>query len=98
MTITEFLGWLFNSGGAIVTVSWIFERLPWYQAQDPTKKQYLFFGACVLVSVLGYLGLTYIPADIVNQIAPYFAIIYSTFAALFVGNQFHKSDKKTGDQ
>lgn len=95
MTFTEFLAWLVNSGGAITVVSFLFERWNWYQAQSPSTKQSLFFGACVLVSVLGFLGLTYIPKEIIDQIAPYFGILYSTFLAIFVGTKFHQEDKKT---
>jgi uncharacterized membrane protein YfcA len=95
MTFAEFLAWLVNSGGAIVVVSFIFERWNWYQAQPPDIKQYLFFGACVVVSVFGFLGLTYIPPEVIQQIAPYFGILYSTFLAIFVGTKFHQEDKKT---
>ena len=95
MTLAEFLAWLVNSGGAIAVVSFLFERWAWYQAQTSDNKRYMFFGACVIVSVLGYLGLTYIPPEIIQQIAPYFGILYSTFLAIFVGTKFHQEDKKT---
>jgi hypothetical protein len=94
MTFKEFMEWLVNSGGAIVVVSWIFERLPWFQGLTATAKEYVFFGACAVVAVLGYVGLTYIPPEVIQTIAPYFGILYMTFSAVFLGNLFHKADKK----
>jgi drug/metabolite transporter (DMT)-like permease len=93
MTLNEFLMWIANSGGGIMVVSWLFEFWPWYQAQAPDRKKSLFFLASVLLTVAGYLALTYISADVIAMIAPYFAIVYSIFGSIFLGEGFHKFTK-----
>lgn len=94
MDLTQFLAWLANSGGAAIAISWIAERLPWYQSLTSYQKEYSFVLATIAVAILGYLGLTYIPPQALKDIAPIFGVVYSTFAALFVGKGFHQVDKK----
>ena len=98
MTIDQLLAWLVNSGGSIVVVSWLAERFPWYQAQEAGKKETYFFLACLGVSMISYLALTYLPPSFITAISPYFTILYGTFGALFLGNTFHKTDKKEEPQ
>lgn len=95
MDVTQALQWIVNSGGGIAIVSWIAERLPWFQSQTSQAKEYIFLGASVFISIVAYLVLTYVPAEILNQISPIFTILYGTFATLYLGKAAHLLDKKT---
>ena len=95
MDVTQALQWIVNSGGGIAIVSWIAERLPWFQEQTSQKKEYIFLGASIVISLIAYTVLTYVPANILDAIAPYFTILYGTFATLYLGKAAHLLDKKT---
>lgn len=97
MTLTDFLVWLSVGGGGALASSWIWERVPWFQALEATAKQLVFFVSCVLLSVLALVIQTYVPQELLNQLAPYFAIIASSFGTVFVGTSFHKSSKSTSE-
>ena len=93
MTIDAFLSWFLTSGGSIITASWILERVAWFKLQSPDVKEYLFFGLSAVLSVLAYVVVTFVPAEILAQIAPYFVIISGTFVTVIVGKRFHETDK-----
>jgi hypothetical protein len=94
MTLPAFLMWVLNSGGSISIVSWILERVKFYQSLASDVKQYVFYGASVVVAILAYLILTFIPAHLLTVIAPVFSILYGTFITVFLGQMFHRVDKK----
>jgi hypothetical protein len=94
MTLTNFLIWLVG-GGSIIGISWLFERLTWYQSLVANVKQWIFFGACAVVSLAAYAVQTYVPVVSLQALAPWFQIVAGLFVALFLGNQFHSNDKKT---
>jgi hypothetical protein len=93
MDLNQFLSWLSNSGGSIIVVSWILEQFDWWQVQTAKAKKFMFFGFCLLVSVLAYVGLNYIPADILKFMEPYFLMAYAVFGTVFIGESFHKINK-----
>ena len=95
MNINQALLWILNSGGAAIILSFILERIPKYTDLEAETKRWIFFGGSFVISVLAYLVLTYVSVDVLNQIAPYFALLYSTFLANFGGTLFHSYDKNT---
>lgn len=94
LTLTSFLLWLASGGGATVVASFILERLAWYQAKSSTEKQWWFFGSASSLSVAAYCFITYMPAEILSAIAPFFALVASIFASVFLGTLFHQYDKQ----
>jgi len=94
MTLNEFLLWIANSGGSAMVVSWILELIPWYQKQEANIKKYIYAGLTAVVAILGYLGVTYLPAQLIADVTPYFAIVYGIFTSIFLGTGFHKTTKK----
>jgi hypothetical protein len=93
MTLIEALNWLLNSGGGAVVASFILELIPWYQAQTPAAKKYIFFGVSAVVTVGAYLVLTFVPKEILDAIAPYFALLYGVAASALFGTAYHKATK-----
>ena len=94
MTLNQFLVWLFG-GGAIIVVSWVLEQVPWYQGLQPQVKQFTFFGFSLVVALGAYAVQTYVPADTLTLLAPWFAIASATFIAIYLGSTFHTATKLT---
>jgi hypothetical protein len=93
MTLHDFLLWLANSGGGAVVVSWVLEQLSWYQGLVAKTKQLVFFGLTLLVTIVGFVVITYVPQSTLDVIAPYFGLVYATFVSVFLGTAFHNTTK-----
>ena len=93
MDLSGFLTWIVASGGNVVIASWALERIAWYQAKTAQMKQWIFFGVSALLAVSSYSVVTFVPAGDLAIVAPFFLIVYGTFANVFLGNAFHKTDK-----
>ena len=89
MTIPQFFTWLLNSGGSTIVVSWILDQIPSFNNLTSNAKLYIYYGLTVLVSVLAYLGLTYVPVNIISQIQAYFLIVYGLFVTVILGKGYH---------
>lgn len=94
MELIEFLTWIGSSGGNAIIASWIFERIPQFQALESSAKQWIYFAAVLVLSLASYVVLTYVPKPVLDGLAPVFGMLYSTFVAVFAGTAFHKVDKK----
>lgn len=92
MSLHDFLIWLASSSGAGVGASFILARIAWYVALPAEKKQWWFFGVCSVLSIGSYSVITYVPPEILSQIAPFFALLASAFAATFIGQAFNRLD------
>jgi hypothetical protein len=83
------------AGGGIVVASWVLERMSFFQALEAEQKQWVIFGVASVLSLTGYAVQTYVPAEVIAQIAPWFLGVSSIFSTLFLGQAFHKVDKIT---
>ena len=93
MTLSDFLFWLAGGGGAIIVCSFVFERLEFFQKLGSEQKRMVMFGACIAISLGAFAVQQFVAPNILAAIAPYFAILVSTFTSLFVSQKFHESDK-----
>lgn len=93
MELKEFLVWI-TGGGAIVMVSWAFERWNLFQGLTSEKKEAVMFLSALSLSFASFAVATFVPAEILNQLAPWFLIASATFSTIFLGKMFHKIDKK----
>jgi uncharacterized membrane protein YfcA len=91
MDIFQFLTWLAGGVGSSIAVSWFFSKWSWYNKQSANFKKYSFAVACALVSLAGYAVLTFVPAETLSLLQPYFAIIAVAFGGLFAGNSFYQT-------
>ncbi len=94
MSLNDFLLYLASAGGASAVASFILERFPWFQNLASDTKRWVFLGVCVFLGIGSYLVMTYVPPVILEQIAPYFAIVAAMFSAIFFGEAFHRFDKR----
>lgn len=94
MDLFQWLAWIFQSGGSILIASWVLERIPAYVSIPiPDKKKFIFWGLSFFLSAIAFAGVTYIPREILEAIAPYFGFAYGTFASIFAGEILHFLDK-----
>lgn len=93
MDIGEFFKWILSSGGSIITASWILERFTFFQKLTSNQKEWTFFGLSASISVLAYMGVTYIPPEYITAATPYFLMISGTFLTVIVSKKFHQIDK-----
>lgn len=93
MTIDQFLTWVLNSGGSVAICSWIAEQIPQFQGLESNLKKWIFFFGSILISVTSYCVLTYVPAEILKVIEPFFMIVYVAFITNFAGESFHRITK-----
>lgn len=93
--LTQFLTWLITSAGASAVASFLLERLAAFQAQPATRKPWIVYGASVVIALAAYAVQTYVPADVLAQLQPVFAIL-AGLTIPFVASQFaHSNDPVT---
>ena len=93
MELNNFLVRLMG-GGAVIAVSWIFEQFAWFQQISPNLKQWLMFVLSALVGVGALYVTTSVPKEVLDAIAPYFAIIASVFGMIFLNQIAHTLNPK----
>ncbi len=93
MTTSEFLGWLMNSGGIAIVVSWIAERLPFYQAWPPDAKKISYIIACVALGLALYAAQTYVTPATWAAIDPWFKVAAGLVLMTSAGTGYHKLAK-----
>lgn len=92
MTLQGFLLWLSSAGGASIVASWLLERMEWFNKMVGETKKWVYFASSTSLSVGAYCALTYISEDVLEKIAPFFALIAGSFVVVFLGQAFHKLD------
>ena len=93
ITIFQVLTWL-GGAGCVIAASWILERIPKYNALAPNVKMWIFFGVASVLGIGAYSIATYVPAQVLEQLAPFFGIVAAVFSYIFLGATFHKADKQ----
>jgi hypothetical protein len=92
MSLNEFLVWLAGIG-SVLAISWLFEYFKLFQNLEPQKKQLVFFVVCSIVAVGAQYVNANLSAKVIEQIAPYFKVIFAVFGYLFLGDKFHETTK-----
>ena len=93
--LIDFLTWIVYGGGGAIAVSWILEKMPWYQEKPSGIKQNIYFGIVSAFTLIIYAILNYVPAEVLAMIAPWFGIIAVTFVNVYIGTGFHRASKTT---
>jgi FtsH-binding integral membrane protein len=92
MLLKDFL--TFVAGvGVVAAVSWVWEYFGWGADMEPKKKQMLLFLVCAVVALGAYCVTVFVPQSVLEQVAPFFAVIASVFSYLFLGSGFHAVTK-----
>jgi len=92
LDIMAILQWLVGGGGSILAVSWLLERMKWFQALSSDAKDYWVFGLSAVVACTALAIIKYAPPAFIALIAPFFLAVASTFVAVFLAKTFHRTD------
>lgn len=90
LNLNEFLLWLASVTGSGAVASFILERLAFFQSLSVEGKKWVSFGTMAGLGVSAFLILTYVSAETLSLVAPYFAIVASAFVSVFSGEFFHR--------
>ena len=91
--LVEFLTWIVYGGGGAIAVSWILEKLSWYQEKPAETKRNIYFGIVTAFTLIIYVILNFVPTTVLDALSPYFGIIAVTFVNVYIGTGFHRANK-----
>lgn len=89
-----FLVWLGTGGGAIAAFSWLVELFPAWHALKPEAKRLYSIVGSIVIAVAAFVGLQYIPAEVIEAIDPYFKLLAGLLVTYFGGQAFHVVTKR----
>lgn len=92
VTFYEFLVFLTTGAGAAAAISWLAERVPAFHRLTPGQRWWAQLVGSVAVSLLAFAVLQTIPAETLDQIAPWFAVIYGTIRVWQANQAAHGID------
>ena len=92
ITLTVFIAWLITAGGASAAFAFLAERLDIFQKLDSKAKSWVTLGCTLVISLSAFAVMTYVPAAILDQIAPWFQIAGAVFASWLASQAAHKID------
>ena len=95
LTLSDFLVWLATGGGAAVAISKIGEMIPWFVALPSNTKKIVQYGLSALVGCAAFAIMSYAPPEVLDAIAPYFAILASLVVPIFVNQSYHSIVRST---
>lgn len=92
MTIVQFLTFLASAGGASAALSFIAERIPAFQKLTSPNKALIHLCGSLSIALTAYAVLTYVPAETLSQLAPYFQIAYGVVGTWIANQVAHTHD------
>jgi hypothetical protein len=93
MTFSQFLAMIAGGTGSSAILSWISERVPAFQNLSPTVKWWVQLIGTIGLSVTAFAVSTYIPEEILDNLAPWFAVVAGAWASFQANQVAHKADK-----
>jgi len=93
MTLQDFLVWLAAGGGSVAVLSWVAERVAWFQTLTAENKRLTMVLCSVFLAVASKLLLDFVPQESIEAIAPYFATIYGVVLIYLQNQVAHKLNK-----
>ena len=85
-SLQDVFAWVIYSGGAMLVVSWILDKIPAFLLLPSDVKKIINIAASAALALFCYLGLVYIPPAVFAAINPYFLIV-SGVVILYSGQQ-----------
>ena len=84
--INSFISWIVYSGGALLIASWVLDRIPAFVALPSEAKKYINIAVSAFLALGFYAVLTYVPANILDALDPWFKVI-AGLVAVYGGQQ-----------
>jgi hypothetical protein len=92
MNLNQFLLWLASGGGAAIVLAFVLERIPAFCVLSSDMKSWINLGGTVVLAMLAYVVLTYVPANILDAVAPFFTVVAAVFVSWLAGQAAHSVD------
>ena len=92
MTIYEFLAWLTSAGGAAALLSFVLERIDAWHGLSSNVRAWITLAGTILIALGAYAVITYVPKDILDQLAPWFQIVAACITAWLASQAAHTID------
>lgn len=92
LELNQVLVWL-AAGGSLVAISWCAENWGWFQKLEGNKKRLAMWASASVLGMAALAITTYVPAETLAAIAPYFKIALANFASIFLLEFFHAKSK-----
>jgi hypothetical protein len=92
MDIYQFLTWLASAGGAAAVLSFVLERISAFQDLTPDAKSWVNLGGTIVLALGAFAVLTYVPKDVLTQLAPWFQIVAACVTAWLASQVAHRID------
>jgi hypothetical protein len=89
MDLSTFLTWLAGAG-SLIAASWILGQFAWYTNLVEKTKQWIFFCLALVFAGGSYAVSTYVPAETLLKISPWFLIVAFIFSAIFINKSYTK--------
>lgn len=87
MDLSSFLVWL-SGGGALIAASWILGQFSWYINMIEKAKQWVFFGLSLVFAGGSFAVTSYVSADVLSKIAPWFLLVAFVFVSIFINKSY----------
>ena len=94
--LLQFVHWLVYSGGSILIGSWILERIPAFVSALSDVKKLIAIAVSVALALGFYALLVYVPANIMELLAPWFTVAAGTVILYSGGQVVHRLTKPEG--
>ena len=92
-TLIQLMSWIVYSGGSILIMSWIADRIQAFANATKDTKQGIIIGGALVLALGFYAILTYVSPDVLAILEPFFRIISGTVIAYSGGQIVHSLTK-----
>ena len=92
-TLIQLMSWIVYSGGSILIMSWIADRIQAFANATKDAKQNIIIAGSVILAASFYAALTYVPATVLAQLEPWFRIVFGTVITYSGGQVVHTLTK-----
>jgi len=92
--MVDILKWILYAGGAVMIVSWVAERWPWFQALASDVKKILSITVSCALALGGYALLLYVPPEFWVQIDPWIKLVLGVASSYGIGQVVHYYDSE----
>jgi uncharacterized membrane-anchored protein len=93
---SELLSWIIYGGGGILAASWLLERIKGFQAQSPENRRWITLAVSVVIALVAYAILAYVPSAVLAQLDPWLVVVSGTIILYSGGQVYHKLTKPGG--
>lgn len=88
--IGSFFIWLGTAAAASAIISWFLTPRAFYQKLSPEREKELNLAVYIVLGLLSFILLHYVPNTLIDQLQPFYAVLYAAIAA-WAGDQAHET-------